>query len=72
VELRRKPAQGFSLAAVLKVASRAFEHKRKTLRNNLRPYYGDRIDSFPEASLRAEQLTIGQFVELAERVQKTS
>jgi 16S rRNA A1518/A1519 N6-dimethyltransferase RsmA/KsgA/DIM1 with predicted DNA glycosylase/AP lyase activity len=42
-----------------------FRQKRKTLRNNLAGVYGkEAIDGMPEASLRAEQLSIEQFAEL--------
>jgi 16S rRNA (adenine1518-N6/adenine1519-N6)-dimethyltransferase len=67
VRLIRKPIQS-DLAPVLALASRAFAHKRKTLRNNLRPFYGGGIDSMPEAGLRAEQLNVEQFIELATRL----
>lgn len=43
----------------LKFAARAFAHKRKTLRNNLAPFYGKAaLDGLPESGLRAEQLSI--------------
>jgi len=48
--------------AFLRFVARCFRHKRKTLRNNL-----PGIDSWPEASLRAEQLTLDKFVELYRR-----
>ena len=57
-----------NLEPVLKLASRAFAQKRKTLRNNLRPFYGTAVDSLPEAGMRAEQLSIEQFIALAERL----
>jgi 16S rRNA (adenine1518-N6/adenine1519-N6)-dimethyltransferase len=42
----------------LKFAMRAFAHKRKTLRNNLAPFYGKAaIEAQPEAGLRAEQVS---------------
>jgi 16S rRNA A1518/A1519 N6-dimethyltransferase RsmA/KsgA/DIM1 with predicted DNA glycosylase/AP lyase activity len=53
----------------LKLMSRGFAHKRKTLRNNLRPFYPPEVvDSLPEAGLRAEQLSIEQFVDLERRL----
>jgi 16S rRNA (adenine1518-N6/adenine1519-N6)-dimethyltransferase len=46
-----------------------FSHKRKTLRNNLAGIYGkERIESWPEASLRAEQIPVDQFVEMWKRL----
>jgi 16S rRNA (adenine1518-N6/adenine1519-N6)-dimethyltransferase len=64
---RRKQAPQH-LPDLLKFVSRCFLHKRKTLRNNLRLYYGASVDSLAEAGLRAEQLTIDQFVELHDRL----
>jgi 16S rRNA (adenine1518-N6/adenine1519-N6)-dimethyltransferase len=48
----------------LEFVSRSFGHKRKTLRNNLAPFYGPRISESPEARLRAEQLSLEQFADL--------
>ena len=48
----------------LEFVARCFAHKRKTLRNNLQPFYGAAIDSLPEARLRAEQLTLDDFKRL--------
>lgn len=45
--------------AFLKFAGVAFQHKRKTLRNNLRESY-PAIDQLPEAGMRAEQLGMPQ------------
>jgi 16S rRNA (adenine1518-N6/adenine1519-N6)-dimethyltransferase len=56
------------LPALLQFVSRCFTHKRKTLRNNLRPYYGAGIDGMPEAGLRAEQLELRQFADLRSRL----
>ena len=48
--------------------SHCFRQKRKTLRNNLAGVYGkETIDPWPEAGLRAEQLTLEQFAELYKR-----
>jgi 16S rRNA (adenine1518-N6/adenine1519-N6)-dimethyltransferase len=55
-------------AAFLEFAGRAFRHKRKTLRNNLAPYYGDRIAAQPEAKLRAEQLSVADLADLHRRL----
>jgi 16S rRNA (adenine1518-N6/adenine1519-N6)-dimethyltransferase len=48
-----------------------FKQKRKTLRNNLAALY-PRIAECPEASLRAEQLSLDQFVDLYRRLAPTS
>ncbi len=45
-----------------------FRQKRKTLRNNLAGVYGkEMIDAWPEAGLRAEQITLQQFAEMYRR-----
>jgi 16S rRNA (adenine1518-N6/adenine1519-N6)-dimethyltransferase len=64
VRFRRKIPAAARAPGLLLFVSRCFAHKRKTLRNNLRPFYGAAIDGLPEASLRAEQLTIEQFIAL--------
>jgi 16S rRNA (adenine1518-N6/adenine1519-N6)-dimethyltransferase len=48
--------------AFLRFVSRCFQHKRKTLRNNLG------VGDFPEAGLRAEQLTVAEFADLYKRL----
>jgi 16S rRNA (adenine1518-N6/adenine1519-N6)-dimethyltransferase len=53
----------------LRFAAAAFHQKRKNLRNNLAPTYGNEvIDTLPEASLRAEQLSLPQLISLYEKV----
>jgi 16S rRNA (adenine1518-N6/adenine1519-N6)-dimethyltransferase len=54
--------------AFLKFAGQCFRHKRKTLRNNLLEIYGPLIDSWPEAKLRAEQISLEQFAEMFRRL----
>jgi 16S rRNA (adenine1518-N6/adenine1519-N6)-dimethyltransferase len=54
-------------AAFLEFAGRAFRHKRKTLRNNLQPFYGRQAAAWPEARLRAEQLSLEQLLDLYRR-----
>jgi len=52
-------------AAFLEFAGLCFRQKRKTLRNNLVETFGKTlVDGLPEASRRAEQLTLEQFAEL--------
>lgn len=63
LQFRRKTKTVPNLSDLLLFVSRCFIHKRKTLHNNLKPFrYG--IDSCPEANLRAEQLSIEQFIDL--------
>ncbi len=64
VRLTRRAEITPDLPALLQFVSRCFTHKRKTLRNNLRPFYGSAIDGLPESSLRAEQLELPQFAAL--------
>lgn len=71
VRLIRKSVAPVASADLLQFVSRCFKQKRKTLRNNLRPIYGDAIDRLPEASLRAEQLTLDQFTSLHARLATT-
>lgn len=68
LKLTRRPEVTPDLAALLKFVGRCFTHKRKTLRNNLRPFFGSAIDSLPEAGLRAEQLQLVQFADLRSRL----
>ncbi len=65
------PTQGLQAAPFLEFVSRAFRQKRKTLRNNLAPFYGQRIAAWPEARLRAEQLSLEQFADLFRRLGDT-
>jgi 16S rRNA (adenine1518-N6/adenine1519-N6)-dimethyltransferase len=49
----------------LKFVGRCFQYKRKTIRNNLLSFYDkDKLENLPEASQRAEQLGMAQFLEL--------
>ncbi len=68
VKFTRKAAVPQDLPSLLQFVSRSFMQKRKTLRNNLRPFYGEAIDRLPEAGLRAEQLSIDQFIDLQRRL----
>jgi 16S rRNA (adenine1518-N6/adenine1519-N6)-dimethyltransferase len=70
----RSEALGVSDAArFLEFVGRCFRHKRKTIRNNLAEIYGKSVvDAWPEASLRAEQLSMEQFAEMYGRVDRGS
>jgi 16S rRNA (adenine1518-N6/adenine1519-N6)-dimethyltransferase len=60
---------GLDTAGLLRFAGRAFAHKRKTIRNNLAEFYGkDLVDTWPEAGLRAEQLSIEDFARMYARI----
>lgn len=55
--------------AFLQFVGRCFQHKRKTLRNNLADTYGkELVDLWPEAGQRAEQITMAGFVEMYKRL----
>jgi 16S rRNA (adenine1518-N6/adenine1519-N6)-dimethyltransferase len=59
------------LAKVKNVTRQAFSQKRKTLRNSLRPLFGEKLEEVFESlnidsNLRAENLTVEQFCKLAE------
>ncbi len=57
--------------AFLRFVGQCFRQKRKTLRNNLAGIYGkEAIEAWPEAGLRAEQISLDGFVEMYERVGK--
>jgi 16S rRNA (adenine1518-N6/adenine1519-N6)-dimethyltransferase len=69
--LRRKAVEPLDKEGLLRFVGRCFAQKRKTLRNNLRAFYGDAIGEQPESTLRAEQLEISQFQDLYERLQRS-
>lgn len=55
--------------SLVRFVGHCFGHKRKTLRNNLAGIYGKEvIESWPEASLRAEQIPVEGFVEMWRRL----
>jgi 16S rRNA (adenine1518-N6/adenine1519-N6)-dimethyltransferase len=57
--------------AFLRFAGLCFAHKRKTIRNNLADTYGkDLVGAWPEAGLRAEQITLEGFLEMYGRISK--
>jgi 16S rRNA (adenine1518-N6/adenine1519-N6)-dimethyltransferase len=57
--------------AFLEFVGICFRHKRKTLRNNLLENYPkELVDSLPDVSKRAEQLSLDQFIDLHQRILK--
>jgi 16S rRNA (adenine1518-N6/adenine1519-N6)-dimethyltransferase len=63
IRLTPRPVREVAAAeAFLRFVSRCFQHKRKTLRNNLG------MSDFPESGLRAEQLTLAEFADLYKRL----
>ena len=53
----------------LRFVGRCFQYKRKTLRNNLAGSCGrEMVDRWPEASLRAERISLETFAELYRRL----
>jgi 16S rRNA (adenine1518-N6/adenine1519-N6)-dimethyltransferase len=69
LEPRREPLDVDDIDTFLRFVAQCFRHKRKTLRNNLlESYPKPLIDAWPEASLRAEQLSIEQFVTIYGRL----
>jgi len=66
----RRPALGAGETnEFLRFAGQCFRHKRKTLRNNLAEIYGrETVDSWPEAGLRAEQISLDGLLEIFGRV----
>ena len=60
---------GVDREELLRFVGRCFAHKRKTIRNNLAEFYGrDVVDGWPEAGLRAEQLSPEEFAAMYARV----
>jgi 16S rRNA (adenine1518-N6/adenine1519-N6)-dimethyltransferase len=72
VELRpRAEALVPDVPALLRFASLAFRQKRKMLRNNLAVEYSrEAIEAQPEATMRAEQLSVEQLASLQNRILK--
>jgi 16S rRNA (adenine1518-N6/adenine1519-N6)-dimethyltransferase len=72
LEPRRGALPEGDTEAFLRFAGQSFHHKRKTLRNNLVDAYGrEAIDSWPEAGLRAEQISLDGLIELFGRVRSS-
>jgi 16S rRNA (adenine1518-N6/adenine1519-N6)-dimethyltransferase len=69
VRLTRHTTPVESHARLLQFVSRCFTMKRKTLRNNLKPYYPPALlEALPEAGLRAEQIPVERFSTIFERL----
>ena len=68
VRLVPRPVRIEDTSGFLEFAGRSFRQKRKTLRNNLLPFYGRQVESWPEARLRAEQVPIEQLIEMYGRL----
>jgi 16S rRNA (adenine1518-N6/adenine1519-N6)-dimethyltransferase len=61
----RLEAQDAEAKAFLEFASACFRQKRKTLRNNLAELYlKEQLEAVPAVSKRAEQLSVGELLEL--------
>lgn len=63
IRLTRKDDIPADVQDILTFASRCLLHKRKTIRANLRPYYGAVSDRVPEGFLRAEQLGVPRLIQ---------
>lgn len=63
IRLKPKPGRPADFEAVKRFLGICFQHKRKTLRNNLRLLYPG-IESRPEAGLRAEQMPVAELIAL--------
>jgi 16S rRNA (adenine1518-N6/adenine1519-N6)-dimethyltransferase len=69
LEPQRRQLDVGDVDAFLKFVAQCFRHKRKTLRNNLAEIYAkELVDTWPEAALRAEQLSIEQFAAMYRRI----
>lgn len=68
VLLEPRPPVVQDVDAFLRFAGHCFKQKRKTIRNNLAPVYGETVNTWPEAGMRAEQLSLEQLAEMFRRV----
>ena len=69
LEPRERPADLADPSAFLEFVGHCFRHKRKTLRNNLAEIYDKEIlENWPEAGLRAGQISLEGFVEMHRRL----
>lgn len=73
VRLVRKQDAATQPVGLVAFVGRCFAQKRKTLRNNLKAFYPAKVlESLPEAGLRAEQISVAQFVDLYARLSAAS
>ncbi|MCX6623018.1 MAG: 16S rRNA (adenine(1518)-N(6)/adenine(1519)-N(6))-dimethyltransferase RsmA [Acidobacteria bacterium] len=69
IRLTPRPVPVEDADRFLRFAGWCFEHKRKTLRNNLAPHFDrELLLAQPEASLRAEQLSVEALIDLYRRL----
>jgi 16S rRNA (adenine1518-N6/adenine1519-N6)-dimethyltransferase len=60
-------------AGFLRFLGHCFQHKRKTLRNNLADIYDrETVEALPEAGLRAEQIAMPGFVAIYRRLRQSA
>ena len=57
-------------ALFFRVVKACFNHRRKTLRNSVKSAFDLRADDYHSYHLRSEQLSVGQFVELTNWIEK--
>jgi 16S rRNA (adenine1518-N6/adenine1519-N6)-dimethyltransferase len=57
-------------ALFFRVVKACFNHRRKTLRNSVKSAFDLRADDYHSYHLRPEQLSVGQFVELTNWIEK--
>jgi 16S rRNA (adenine1518-N6/adenine1519-N6)-dimethyltransferase len=69
LEPRTEPLAVDDIEGFLEFVGQCFRQKRKTLRNNLAEFYGkEAVESWPEAGLRAEQISIERFQQMYLRI----
>jgi 16S rRNA (adenine1518-N6/adenine1519-N6)-dimethyltransferase len=71
LEPKAEPPAVDDIDGFLEFVGLCFRHKRKTLRNNLAEIYGKDVASWPEAALRAEQLSLDRFQQMYLRIKAT-
>lgn len=69
-ERLRVPAACMNEKLFKQVVKAAFNQRRKTLRNALKPYFHQAQDELPFADKRAEQLSVTDFILLVNHIQK--
>jgi 16S rRNA (adenine1518-N6/adenine1519-N6)-dimethyltransferase len=56
------------LAFFKKVVKMAFNHRRKTMKNSLRPFYNEQTAAYDFWSMRPEQLSVEELISLAKKL----